>query len=144
MRVVNSLSDKNSYPIPFINDILGKVSGSRYITSINLEQSFFQVELEDASKEVTAFTVQGKGLFQFVRMPFGQHSAGATFQRLMDTVLDPVLQQYTFCYKDDVILATETFEQHIELLQKNMELLLDSGLKINLDKSKFCKKYLKY
>jgi hypothetical protein len=103
---------------------LSKLNGSKLITSIDLQHSFFQVALDELSKEATDFAVQGKGLFHFTRMPFGLHSAIATFQRLMDRVLNPVLQTCTFVYLDDIILATANFEQNLELLQEILSLLL--------------------
>lgn len=69
--------------MPFIHAILDKLRGSKYFTSLDLKQGYWQVPLTDDSKPITAFTVPGRGLFQFKVMPFGLHSAGATFQILL-------------------------------------------------------------
>lgn len=78
----------------------------------------WQVALTDESNPVIAFTVPGRGLFQFRVMPFGQHSAPATFQRLMDKVIGPDLEQYCFAYLDDIIVQGESMDDHITNIRK--------------------------
>jgi hypothetical protein len=75
------------YPLPYMDAILNKLKEARYISTIDLKNGFWQVPLEPGSKERTAVTVPGRGLFQFTVMPFGLHNAPATFQRLLDNVL---------------------------------------------------------
>ena len=65
-----------------------------------------------------AFTVPGLDLFQFKRMPYGLSNAGATFQRMIDRVIGPELEPYAFSYLDDIIIVTETFEDHLIMLER--------------------------
>jgi hypothetical protein len=90
-RKVNEVTRKDAHPLPFINVILDKLRRARYISTIDLKSGYGQVPLTPASKPITAFTVQSRGLYQFRVMPFGLHSAPATFQRLMDRVIGPEL-----------------------------------------------------
>jgi hypothetical protein len=90
-RKVNEVTRKDAHPLPFINVILDKLRRARYISTIDLKSGYWQVPLTPASKPITAFTVQSRGLYQFRVMPFGLHSAPATFQRLMDRVIGPEL-----------------------------------------------------
>lgn len=75
------------------------------------------------------------GLFQFIRMTFGLCNATQTFQRLMDTVLRGL--DHTFCYIDDILIASQTPQQHIAHLQEVLKRLQEHGLHINLDKCSF-------
>ena len=85
-RKLNAVSKKNAYPIPYMSDILKQQKASKYISTIDLSSTFNQILLDEAFQEYTAFTVPGRGLFQFVRMPFRLSNAPATFQRLIDGV----------------------------------------------------------
>lgn len=83
---------------------------------------------------MTAFTVPGRGLYQFCRMPFGLHNASATWQRLIDQVLRLDLEPYVFVYLD-IIIVTPTFEKHLGVLQE---------VTVGRDKCIFCRSELKY
>jgi len=84
------------------------------------------------------------GLYQFRVMPFGLHSSGSTFQRLLDAVIGPELEPKAFAYFDDLVLVTKTFEEHLELLRDVFGRLREAGLRLNPKKCHFCKTQLKY
>ena len=115
---VNDISRKDAYPLPFINAILDKLRHARYISTIDLKNGYWQVPLTPESKPITAFTVPGRGLYQFRVMPFGLHSAPATFQRLIDRIIGQDLEPYCFAYLDDIIILGKSFEHHRELLRE--------------------------
>lgn len=144
MRRVNESSLKDAYPLPRINSILEKLRNAKYISTLDLYRGYWQVPLAENSRPVTAFTVPGVGLFQFKVTPFGLHSSGSTFQRLLDTVIGPDLEPRAFAYLDDLVLVTQTFDEHLELLKTVFKRLIDAGLKLNADKCHFCKSELKY
>jgi len=77
-------------------------------------------------------------------MPFGLHSAPATFQRLLDTILGPELEPYVFVYLDDIIVISRTFSEHLEMLSETFRRLRDAHLRLNPEKCKFCVDRLKY
>jgi len=64
----NSLSKKDAYPLPNMNGILDKLRAARYISTSDLSQDYFQIPLAKKSREITAFSVPGKGLYHFTRM----------------------------------------------------------------------------
>jgi hypothetical protein len=119
---------------PFINVILDKLRRARYISTIDVKSRYWQVPLTPASKPTTAFMVPSRGLYQLRVMPFGLHSAPATFQRLMDRVMGPELDPYCFAYLDDIVVLGETFEQHLEVLQEVFRRLRAANLRLNPDK----------
>lgn len=77
-------------------------------------------------------------------MPFGLHNAPATWQRLIDRVLGPELEPYVFSYFDDVIIVSDTFNKHLEVLKEVMSRFEKANLTINFEKSYFCREELKY
>ncbi|XP_043285560.1 uncharacterized protein [Venturia canescens] len=78
-RKVNSVTKKDAYPIPLMNSILDRLRQANYITTLDLSQAYSQIPLAEDSREITAFTVPGMGLFQFRRMPFGLTNAPLHF-----------------------------------------------------------------
>ncbi|XP_066596240.1 uncharacterized protein [Prorops nasuta] len=143
-RKVNEVSRKDAYPLPFMNSILDKLRSANYISALDLSEAYFQVPMEESSKSVTAFTVPGRGLFQFKRMPFGLTGAPATFQRLLDKIITPDMEPHAFAYLDDIIIVTQTFSEHLEWLDKIFKRIIAAGLLINPDKSEFCKTSVTY
>ena len=76
-----------------------------------------QIMLKESSRPITAFTVPGMGLFQFPRMSYGLSSAGPSFQWIIDMVIGPDLDTHAVSYVDDIIIVTETFEEHVRWLE---------------------------
>lgn len=143
-RKLNSKTSRDSYPLPLIENTLNKIRDARFLSTIDLKQAFFQVPLETESRPMTAFAVHGRGLFEFCVMPFGLSCSSQTMCRLMDQVIGPELEPYCEYYIDDIIVATGTFEKHIEILKKVYERLKNAGLTINFEKSQFCRSSLKF
>ncbi|KAL6416811.1 hypothetical protein ACFW04_013159 [Cataglyphis niger] len=142
-RKVNEVMEKDAYPLPQVTATLDKLRGARYLT-LDLKNGYWQVPLARESRPITAFTVPGKGLMQFRVMPFGLHSAPATFQRLLDFVIGPALEPNVFVYLDDIIVISRTFEQHLELLTEVFRRLRAARLRLNPEKCRFCVDQLRY
>ena len=103
-----------AYPLRNMDDILDKLRTAKYITKLDLSQSYHQIPLDPKCREATAFSVQGRGLFQFLRLPYGLTNATAVFQRIMDELIKSEWEPYVFAYSDDVIIIAPTFEEHIK------------------------------
>ena len=134
-REVNKVTRKDAYPLPRIEGILDRLRKAKFISTIDLSQAYHQVPMEAESKKFTTFAVEGKGLYQFTRMPYGLTNAPATFQRLIDRILGADMYPYVFCYLDDIIIVTETFEKHFLWLKKVLQRILAANLTINAEKS---------
>lgn len=143
-RKLNDVTKKDSYPVPYITRILGNIRGTKFLSKIDLKDAFWQVGLEESSKERTAFTIPGRGLYQFKVMPFGLSNAVQTQCRLMDSVLGFDMEPYVFAYLDDIIIATNELSSHIHYLKETARRLMEAGLTINLQKSEFCIPRIKY
>lgn len=143
-RKLNSVTKKESSALPFITRILGRLKTTKYLSSLDLSDAFWQVELEPDAKEKTAFIVPGKGFFQFSCMPFGLVNAAQTLSKVMERALGYDLEPYVFTYLDDILICSDSFQEHLDLLKKVSERLRNANLTINIEKSKFCVKQLKY
>ena len=136
-RKVNTLTRKDAYPLPRVDDTLDTLSGSKWFSTLDLISGYWQVEMDDKDREKTAFCTLD-GLFEFKVMPFGLCNAPATFQRLMDMVLAGL--QWTNClvYLDDVIVVGRTFHEHLQNLRAVFERLRAAGLKLQPKKCHLC------
>ena len=119
-RYLNSVTVKDAYPIPRIDESLSKLGDAKFFTTLDLGSAFWQVPLRKQDRDKTGFACE-LGLFQWKRMPFGLCNATATFQRLMAHALIGVTKKYgdlLMCYVDDVVIATPTMQDHIERLDE--------------------------
>ena len=143
-RQINEDSVRDAYPLPKINYILEKLRNGKYFSTIDLRQGYWQIPMAEQSKHLTAFTVPGRGLFQFKVMPFGLHSAPATFQRALDQVIGPELEPFAFAYLDGVVVMGSTLEEQLRNLKIVFDRLIANNLRINPDKCAFVKERIKY
>src|SRR5215216_4706688 len=135
-RKLNSVTKRDNYPLPRIDDMLDTLNGSQWFSSLDLSSGFWQVEMEEKDRETTTFTTRF-GTFEFNVMPFGLCNAPATFQRLMDTVLRDVLWQYAVVYVDDINIGSKTFKEHLLHLEQVFLRLRQAGLKLSPEKCFF-------
>ena len=135
-RQLNSLTRKDSYPLPRIDDTLDCLGGASYFSVLDFCSGYFQIPLAEQSKQYTAFTTLEE-LFEFNVMPFGLTNAPSTFQRLMETVLRGLQWKICLVYIDDIIIFSPTFEQHLQYLATVFDRLREAGLKLKPSKCRF-------
>ena len=143
-RALNSVTVKDAFPMPNLEEIIGRLGSTRYISSIDLKDAFWQIPLSDDSKKKTAFAIPGRPLYQFTRMPFGLCNAAQAMCRLMDRVIPNEIRESVFVFIDDLLVVSPDFESHMKLLEKVAFHLREANLTINVEKSKFVMKQVKY
>lgn len=138
---INRYMEKEHYPIPKILDIFAHLSKARVFCIIDLEGAYQQVTVSEKSRELlTVNTIFG--LYQYTRMPFGVSTAPLIFQQIMDEILKGL--QDVFCYQDDIIIGGIDKKDCKEKLQEVMKRLNSHFVRINVNKSKFLVKSVKY
>ena len=110
-RRLNQVTKLDEYPLPHIDDTLDLLTRARYFTTLDLASGYWQVAMDPASREKTAFTTYS-GLYEFCKMPFGLVNAPATFQRLMEAVLSGLARGCCHVYLDDVLVFGRTLGEH--------------------------------
>ena len=103
---VNKVTKALAYPLRNMDDILDKLRTAKYITKLDLSQAYHQIPLDPKCREASE---PGRGLFQFLRLPYGLTNAPAVFQRIMDELIKSEWEPYVFAYLDDVIIVAPTF-----------------------------------
>ncbi|CAM4850710.1 unnamed protein product, partial [Rotaria magnacalcarata] len=132
-RKLNAITTRDAYPIPRIDDTLYALHQSQFFSTLDLRAGYWQVEMDTASRALTAFATH-KGLFECTVMPFGLTNAPGTFQRLMDIVLAGLKWQCCLVYIDDIIVYSPTFTQHLQDLRKVFLTLADANLTLKASK----------
>ena len=94
---------QKSYPLPRIQEALESLVGAGYFSCLDLKLGFWQIKMEEPSKQYTAFTVGNLGFFKCDRMPFGLCNVLATFRRLMQNCHGELNLIYCLIYLDDII-----------------------------------------
>ncbi|CAC5360753.1 Retrovirus-related Pol polyprotein from transposon 17.6 [Mytilus coruscus] len=127
-----------SYSIPDLQDLTESFSNKtpNFLTSIDLSSGFFQLPISKESQRYTACNTCF-GTFKFSRLPMGLSSSPASFQLLMNKVLKGLTFKLCLCYLDDILVAFETFDQHIEDLRNVFPRLSNAGLKLGPKKCTF-------
>ena len=121
--------------MPRVDDLIDRVSLAPYITTLDLTKGYWQVPVAVGDREKTAFTTP-LGLFQFTRMPFGLKGAPATFQRMVDKILNG-LGKFASAYIDDVIVFSKTWNEHLKHLEIVLSKIQEAGLTIKKKKCQF-------
>ena len=110
---LNTHMKKDSYPLPRTQEVLESLVGAGHFSYLDLKSEFRQIKMEEASKQYTAFTVGNVGFLVCDCMSFGICNMLATFQQLMQNCLGELNLIYCLIYLDDLILFSQTLEEHL-------------------------------
>lgn len=136
-RELNKITARDNYPLPVIKDQIDSLRGKRYFSLLDLKDGFHHVLMSKDSVKYTAF-VTPFGQYEYVRMPFGLKNAPARFQRYVNEILGELIRRGDLvAYIDDFMIATETVEKHLEVLNEVYYLLVQNLLELRLDKCQF-------
>ena len=137
---LNARTKKDSYPLPRMQETMESMVGAQFFSIMDLKSGFWQVKMSEKSQQYTAFTIGSMRIFEFLRMPYGLCKAPATFQRLMQNYLGELNLTYTLIYLDDVIIISQTEEEHLIRLRAVFEHFWEHGLKLKPSKCHFLQK----
>ena len=143
-RKLNSRTKKESFPLPRMQETMESMVGTWFFSSMDLKSGFWQVRMSEKSWQYTAFTVGSLGMYEFLRMPYRLCNAPATFQRLMQNCLGELNLTYALVYLDDMIVYSNTEEDHLRRLQAVFECFQEHGLKLKPLKCSFLHKQITF
>ena len=135
---------KDSQPLPCICETLESLTGAAHYLTFDMNSGFQQVPMDKESKQYTAFTLGSMGLYKCESMPFGLCNAPPTFQRLMQNCLGELNLTYCLIYLDDMIVFSETPEEHLWRMHVVFDHLREHGLKLKLSKCDVFKSEINY
>ena len=136
-RALNSVTIKDSYPLPLITSCIDALTGSKFFTTLDLKSGYWQLSVDEVDREKTGF-ITPDGLYHFKKMPFGLSNSPASFQRAMDSILNKLKWIECLVYLDDVLIFSENFAEHLHRLDNVLKTLNNSNIKLQNQKCKFC------
>ena len=142
-RDLNAQTEKDAFPLPRIDQVWPALAKAKCFASLDLLMGYHQVGMEPRDRYKTAFLTH-RGLYVYNVMPFGLCNAPATFQRLMEKVLGPLINHGVLVYLDDVLLYAEDANELIDLLRKVLKLLNAAGLKCKASKCSLFAETIQY
>lgn len=142
-RALNDITIKNRYPIPLLQETLQRLSKAKYFTKLDVIAAFNRIRIREGDEWMTAFNTR-YGLFETLVMPFGLCNAPATFQSRINEVLRPYLDIFCTAYIDDVLIYSETLQEHRKQVNLIIKVLGEAGLQLDIDKSEFEVQKVKY
>ncbi|GFO16517.1 Pol polyprotein [Plakobranchus ocellatus] len=128
-RALNKITRKDVFPLPRIEDCVDALDGNLMFSKLDANSAYWQVRLDEESKPKTAFCTR-RGLFEFVRMPFGLCNAPATFSRVINLVLSGLNWESVLAFLDDVCVLGRSYDNHIDNLRKVFERFRTYGLRL--------------
>ncbi|GBM10103.1 Retrovirus-related Pol polyprotein from transposon 17.6 [Araneus ventricosus] len=142
-RKLNATTIADTYPLPRMDDLLTEAKSTAYMSTLDLKSGYHQIKVHEADQDKTAF-ICPFGTYKYLRMPFGLRNAPATFQRLIDKFRAGLKNVFALSYLDDIIILSDTFDQHINDLQTVFERLSLFKLHANREKCHFACDRVKY
>ncbi|KAJ9536729.1 hypothetical protein OSB04_un000114 [Centaurea solstitialis] len=135
-RELNKITIKNRYPLPRIDDLFDQLQGATYFSKIDLRSEYHQMRVREEDIAKTAFRTR-YGHYEFLVMPFGLTNAPAVFMDLMNRVCRPYLDKFVIVFIDDILIYSQSKEDHEHHLRLILELLKAEKLYAKFSKCEF-------
>ncbi|MBW0478052.1 hypothetical protein O181_017767 [Austropuccinia psidii MF-1] len=141
-RALNNYTKAERYPIPRISHALDKLAKAKYINKMDCMKAFQQNGAKKKSMKLLRIICH-MGIYVYTRMPFGIKNSSAHFQRMMDTIFqEEILEGSMVVYIDDIIIYSETWEDHVQYIDRVLSKCTLINLKISLKKCNFAQQEL--
>jgi hypothetical protein len=130
---LNSVTVKDKFPIPVVEELLDELHSGRYFSKLDLRSSYHRVRVHPEDVH-----------FEFLVMPFGLYNAPSTFQALMNLVLKPFLRRWVLVFFDDILIYSRSWIEHMQHLRAVLDVLREHNLHLKRSKCDFAAKEVQY
>lgn len=143
-RALNAITERDRYPLPLVSETLRSMAAARWYTKLDVVAAFHKMRIKEGHEERTAFRTR-YGLYEWIVCPFGLSNAPAAFQRFINSVLRPFLDDFATAYMDDILIFSDGSRQdHIAKVRRVLKALAEAGLYLDPKKCAFATKEVKY
>lgn len=142
-RKLNSITRTDSEPIPLLNAILDQLTNAKIFSTLDLASGYWHIQIDEKDTEKLAFT-SNFGLYEWKRLPFGWKNAPAIFQRTLRQILNKYEIKFALNYFDDIIIFSNSFEEHITHLKTLFSICEKENIKLKFSKCQFAQRKIKF
>jgi hypothetical protein len=142
-RHLNAVTVKNKHPLPVVDELIDELTGARWFSKLDFRSGYHQICISEPDTHKTAFKAHN-GLYEFLVMPFGLTNAPATFQSVMNTLFASLLRNGVLIFMDDILIYSETLEQHYVLLKQVFDIIRENQFFVKLSKCSFVQQIIGY
>ena len=135
-RELNKITIRNQYPLPRIDDLVDQLQGAKVFSKIDLRSGYHQLRVHDEDVSKTVFRTRYRH-FEFLVMPFGLTNVVAAFMDLMNRIFRPYLDQFVIVFMDNILIYSDSREEHAEHLRIVLQTLREHRLYAKLSKYQF-------
>ncbi|MBW0476210.1 hypothetical protein O181_015925 [Austropuccinia psidii MF-1] len=136
-RALNNYTKAHRDPIPRIPHSIEKLKKAKYITRMEFIKGFHLNGVIPNSMRLLQIICH-MGIYEYTQMAFGIKNAPANFKRMMDTIFqEEILEGWMVLYNDDIIIYSETWEDHVQYIDRVLKKCTPINLKISLKKYNF-------
>ena len=135
-KPLNSITKKNAYPIPRSDNLINLLQHAKIFTRIDLPDAYHLVRIKKGDEWKTAFRCP-LGHFEYLVIPFGLTNAPASFQSMMHSIMDGILNVFVIIYIDDILIFSNNPIDHYQHVSEVLKRLANNNLPVKLEKCSF-------
>jgi len=121
---------KNKYPLPLIQELIGKVKGATYFTKLDIQWRYNNVRIREGNEWKAAFRTN-RGLFEPLVIYFGLCNSLVAFQLMMDTLFQDLISRgKVVIYMDDILIFSKILQEHSDIVIDVLKILKNNKLSV--------------
>jgi len=132
-RALNEVTKKDRHRLPLISEALDRLGGPKYFTKLDIKDAYHNIRIREGDQWKTTFSTK-LGTYEYVVMQFGLCNAPAAFERWINEVLMEHIDMCRMVYLDDVLIYSNTLQQHRKDVSNILEAICKSGMKVKPSK----------
>jgi hypothetical protein len=142
-RGLNAATIRNRYPLPRVDELFDQLRGARFFSKLDLRSGYWQMGMDPAAVEKTAFTSR-EGHFEWLVLPMGLTNAPAEFMHMMEETFREQLNKSVLVFLDDILIFSKTLQEHEQHLRWVLERLREKKLYGKLSKCEFFRQEVEF
>ena len=144
LRTLNDMIEDCEHPMPTVWETRNIWSGCKWFSVLDLSSAYYQIPLDEHSRDYTTIWVNGIGSYRFTRAPMGMKSSGTALQSLTDKLFQDVKKEVCCNFQDDIISGSKTVDGMLNNLKIIFKRLRMGRLKVRTDKTNLFKDHVTY